>query len=95
MGATLATDQIYEVTGTLSPDVTGTYSPIGKYNGKPYYEIAATGWLIWWDGSANWKISTVPGTEGADFWTRNDPAIEGVYTPGGTATGDATVAVVV
>lgn len=79
------------MTGTLVPDVTGTYNPIGSYNDKPSYEIVATGWFIWWDGIDSWKISTVRGTEGADFWTRNDPAIEGVYTPGGTATGDATV----
>jgi len=79
----------------LSPDVTGTYNPIGPYNDKPSYEIVATGWFIWWDGINSWKISMVRGTEGDDFWTRNDPAIEGVYTPGGTASGDATVAEVV
>jgi len=83
------------VTGTLSPDVTGQYDPVGPYNDKPSYEIVATGWFIWWDGINSWKISTVRGTEGANFWTRANPAIEGVYTPGGTATGDATVAEIV
>ncbi len=79
----------------MSPDVTGTYNPIGAYNDKDSYEIAATGWFIWWDGIDSWKISTVRGTEGDDFWTRTDPNIVGTYTPGGTASGDADVAVTV
>lgn len=95
MGATLFIDESYDVTGTLVPDVTGTYDPLGVYNLKPTYEIQATGWFIWWDGVDSWKISTVVGTEGTDYWTRNNANIVGVYTPGGTATGDATVAVTV
>lgn len=95
MGATRKTDQIYEVTGTLSPDVTGTYNPVGGYNGKNYYKLSTGDWYLWWDGVDTWTISTVLGTEGAAYWTRVDPAIEGVYSPGGTATGDATVAEVV
>lgn len=87
----LVTDQIYEVTGELTPDITGTYNPIGPYNSMPSYEIAATGWFIWWDGSENWKITSVLGVEEEDFWTRNNVSIEGIYTPGGTAIGDATV----
>ena len=82
------------MTGTLSQDVTGTYNPYGTYNKKPTYQIVATGWFIWWDGIDSWKISTVIGTEGTAFWTRTDPAIEGVYAVGGTATGEATVAVI-
>lgn len=72
--------------------MTGTYNPIGAYNGKDSYEIVATGWFIWWDGINSWKVSTVRGTEGTDYWTRMSPDIEGPYTPGGTATGTATVA---
>ena len=92
MGATRYTDQLYTVSGTLSPDVTGTYNPVGTYNLKPSYEIVATDWFIWWDGIDSWIISTVRGTEGTNFWTRTDPAIEGVYSPTLPATGDATVA---
>ena len=76
----------------MTPDVTGTYNPIGPYNTKPSYELVATGWFIWWDGIDTWKISTVRGTEGVNWWDRNDPSIEGVYSPAGTAVGDATVA---
>jgi len=78
----------------LSPDVTGTYNPIGPYNDKPSYQLATNGWFIWWDGVDSWKISTLRGTPGAAYWTRTDPAIGGLYTPGGTATGDATVTVI-
>jgi len=92
VGATRLTDQIYEVTGELSPDVTGTYNPIGTYNSKPSYEIVATGWFIWWDGIDSWKISTLRGTEGTNFWTRTDPAIVGQYDPTLPATGNAVVA---
>jgi len=88
-------DQIYEVTGTLSPDVTGTYNPIGPWESKPSYEIVGTGWFIWWNGDADWYISSERGSPGVANWKRNDPAIAGVYAPGGTATGDATVSEVV
>jgi len=91
-GLDFLTDKIYTVSGTLVPDVTGTYNPDGFYNNRESLVLAAGGWFIWWDGTANWKISTVKGTEGTDFWTRTDPSIEGAYTAGGTATGEATVA---
>jgi len=83
------------VTGTLSPDVTGTYNPIGLYNGEASYEIEATGWYIWWDGIDTWHISTLRGTVGTNYWSLTAPGIEGVYTPTLPATGDATVAEIV
>jgi len=79
------------VTGTLNPDVTGEYSPIGTYNGKPSYELAGNGWFLWWNGVATWFISSALGFSGEDWWERVDPNIEGLYTNEGTATGDATV----
>ncbi len=84
----------YEVTGTLDPDTTGTYNPVLSYNDKRCYEITTTQWFLWWDGIDTWNISTIPGIQGTDFWTRTDPDIEGLYTPGGTATGDATVSLI-
>jgi len=78
----------------LSPDVTGTYNPIGSYNDKPSYEIVGTGWYIWWDGVDTWNISTLRGTQGTAYWTHALPGIEGAYTAGGTATGEATVTVI-
>lgn len=88
------TDQSYEVTGELIPDVTGTFEPIGLYNDKPSYVNAAGSWLIWWDGIDTWYISTLRGTPGGAHWTRTDPAIQGIYSEGGTAGGDATVTVI-
>jgi len=89
------TDESYDVTGVLTPDVTGTYNCVGNYNGKPSYLLAAGGWYIWWDNVDTWNISTVQGTQGTNYWTRTNPAIAGVYSPGGTAVGDATVALTV
>lgn len=80
------------MTGELTPDSTGTYNLFGRYEGKQTFKLTTGDWYIWWDGTDTWNISTVIGTQGADFWTRTDPAIEGVYDPGGTAVGDATVA---
>ncbi|GAH25418.1 unnamed protein product [marine sediment metagenome] len=85
----------YEVTGILVPDVTGTYDPRISYNDKPLYEITTTQWFIWWDGIDTWNISTVPGIQGTNFWTRTDPDIEGIYDPTPPATGDATVSLIV
>lgn len=82
----------HTVTGTLSPDATGSFTTQGWYNGKGYSVRADDGYYIWWDGTDTWTISTVLGTVGTDYWTRTDPNINGVYSPGGTATGDATVA---
>lgn len=76
----------------MNPDATGNYTEIAKYNGKASYVLAGGGWYIWWDGVDTWNISTVQGTQGTNYWTRTDPAMVGVYSPGGSATGDATVA---
>jgi len=78
----------------LSPDVTGTYNPVGRYNGKPYYELAGNGYQIWWDGIDRWKISAALGEAETEYWTSPTTAIEGIYTPTAPATGDATVAVI-
>lgn len=81
----------YEVTGELTPDATGTYNDAGEHNGKRYYELAGNGWFLWWDGDANWLLSTEIGVTEDNWWTRTDPNIEGLYIPRGTATGTATV----
>jgi len=81
------------VTGTLSPDAAGDYSTRAIYGSKAYSQRKADdSYSIWWDGIDSWIISAVLGTEGADYWTRTDPNIIGVYTAGGTATREATVA---
>lgn len=87
----VVTDQRYEVTGELTPDVTGNYEPIGPYGGKPSYELTGNGWFLWWDIAGRWVISNERGVTAGDWWARVDPNIEGVYGNEGTALGDATV----
>lgn len=82
----------YAVTGTLSPDATCNYYATQWYNGRAAFRRADGSYWIWWDGTDTWNISAVLGTQGADYWTRTDPDPAGTYTPGGTATGTATVA---
>lgn len=76
----------------MTPDATGSYTTRGWYNGKGYSQRADDAYSIWWDGIDSWIISAVLGTQGADYWTRTDPNINGVYAVGGTAIGEATVA---
>lgn len=85
-------DKTYSVTGTLSPDATGSYLEYGDYNGKRYQRRLDGSYFIWWDNVSAWKISAILGVVGASHWLRIDPNIEGDYTPQGTATGTATVA---
>jgi len=89
--AMVVTDGDYRVTGTLDPDATGNYVDAGEFNGKRSYELTPDGWFIWWDTEGWWTISVTRGLVGFSFWTREDPEIQGLYSPGGTATGDATV----
>jgi len=79
------------VSGTLTPDATGNYACAGTYNGKCYYSRADSAYYIWWDeANGQFVISVVLGTVGTAYWTKAD-TILGVYSPQGTATGDATV----
>lgn len=73
------------------PDATGTYIGSGTYAGKPYYKIGAA-YHIWYNEVAGvWKISVLLGTEGAAYWSSSSDFVDDTYTPGGTATGAATV----
>ena len=88
-------DQIYSVSGILDPDSTGTYLPIGLFAGKPSYEREDGAWHLWWAiPVGQWIISMDLGMAEGFLWYREDPDIEGLYLPGGTATGEATVSVV-
>ncbi len=91
-GATQTDEKTFEVTGDLTPDVTGTYEDAGEYNGKRYYQRTPNGWFIWWDGVEFWDISQAPGSIMPISWFHNFPDIEGLYSPGAGASGNATVA---
>ncbi len=88
------------VTGTLSPDATGTYIRIGPYGTLPLYiksgSDASDTFFLWFDGTG-WALqlgAQFPDT-GASQWqlasTSDSPV--GSYTPNTPATGTATVAV--
>ena len=93
-GATQVTDQKYLCTGTLDPDITGTFEPIGPYEGKPAYKHAVLEWYLFWDGGINWRIDEVLGNADPPTWARTDENIEGEYTPVAPATGTATITVI-
>lgn len=82
------------VTGTLSPNVVGTWTAAGVYNGLQFYTITVSTvpYFLFYNGTA-WQIRA-NGFTGSDGWifttTANDPS--GTYTAQGAATGVATVA---
>ncbi len=84
-------EKSYDVTGELTPDVTGTYNDAGEFNGKRYYQLAGNGWYIHWDGDINWLINDNLGGPGANFWRRSQPTIPGQFFPQDGAVGIATV----
>lgn len=82
----------YFLSGTLAPDATCDYvraAPL--YNGKESWARVVAGYYLWWNGTDSWIISTVLGTQGTAYWSRTSPNPSGLYTPQGTATGDATL----
>ncbi len=85
----------FTVSGTLSPDVTGTYVPEGFLDDKPCYKHDSSDYWIWWSSSAaTWYITDEKGDPGTATWSLNTADILGDYTAGAGATGTATVAVV-
>jgi len=84
-------EKTYEVTGELTPDVTGTYEDAGEYNGRRYYQRTPNGWLLWWNGVTTYFISTALGVQGVSFWNRVTEQPPGQYFPQGDAIGEATV----
>lgn len=63
------------------------------YNGRWSYRRLDGAYFIWWHTALGiWYISTAVGVQGADYWSNATNDMLGVYSPEGTATGDATVA---
>jgi len=80
-----------QISGTLSPDVTGNYSVVGNYGGKFLYKLSTADWFIWWQDPFNWILSNSVGATGAAWWVGDGVPVTGLMTPFGTATGVATV----
>jgi len=86
------------VSGTLTPDATGTYTYDGLHNGKPYYRRGSDAYFIWYygDDTNGWMISSALGSVAVPRWKNSRASIaEASYAPYSTTTGTATVANVV
>ena len=82
---------LINVAGTLVPDVSGDYAYDSLYVGVRAFKLTTGNYYLWYTaGTDTWTISEVLGTPGALYWTKVG-SIWGVYAPGGTATGDATI----
>ena len=81
------------VTGALTPDVTGTYSKWGNWQGTQYWKQDGGAWYIWWDGIAFWYISDAVDEAGSIYWSMDGSILNpaGTYDPGAGALGTATV----
>ena len=88
--------QSFTVSGTLTPNLVGTYVLGGTYQGSPYYVCPSVGY-IWYDAaSALWSINPELGSLTGDGFfqgTGSNPISPptGTYNTGGLATGTATV----
>jgi hypothetical protein len=85
------------VSGTLNPDVTGTYTATGVYSRFPYYTkvVGGTTYYIWFFTGNGWLISTGPGTTNGYRWLSPGNGItQFTFAPyiAGGASGTATVA---
>lgn len=82
------------VTGTLSPDATGTYDESGEYTGAPLYIREDIGYILFFTGG-NWTLQAFAGglIPQVNSWNRTTTSLvpTGTYTAGGTNTGTATV----
>lgn len=79
-----------EVTGTLTPNVTGTYIPIGMYGVHPCWKLDSGNWWIWFNVSSGWWwITSELGTLTTYRWYRNG-YVNGAFTASGSSNGLAT-----
>lgn len=85
-------EKVYEVTGTLTPDVTGYYFEHIMHNGKRSYRRTDGLYFLWWDGATRWVINTGLDIMFPPAWLRVDPNPIGDYQPIGPWTGVATFA---
>ena len=87
---TTTIDAALEVTGTLTPDVAGTYYLHGTNDGQPTWKLAAMDWWLFYSGTyAKWYITDQVGQFTSPWWVRvAGPA--GAYEPHNGATGTAT-----
>jgi hypothetical protein len=91
------TNETLTVTGTLSPDATGTYIRQGEFSGYPLYILeGSTPFFIFYNSNLATYVLDSTLTTGApsNYWLIAPDALSavGAYTAAGTNTGTATVA---
>ena len=81
------------ITGTLSPDATGTYTLAGTHNGENYYTNGT--YFVWNDGAGAWYLDNATSVQGGDetaAWSIGGfSPVNSTYIPLTGATGNATV----
>ena len=83
-----------QVTGTLTPNAAGQYYESGTYEELPTYTHINGLYHIWLMDGIFWTInSEIGNTETAFLWQTVDDQF-GLATPGGTATGMATISMI-
>jgi hypothetical protein len=83
---------ILDVTGTLTPDATGTYYQAGVFNEQPFYVRPDALYLVFWNNSLNKWIIAPPGEDsGLPYWQSASTVIEASYTAQSGAVGTAAV----
>ena len=88
------------VTGSLTPDVTGIYTPAGTYSGETIYSNIGTGYNLWW---TTWflggvtRLTLTVGSAAGPIWQKFNitaPYPDTPLGPWGGATGTATITLV-
>lgn len=81
---------ILNVTGTLSPDATGTYYQDGVFSQQPFYVRDDGEYIVFYSSVLSKWVLAPPGDDvGLPDWRRT--TLEGAYTPTAPATGTATI----
>jgi len=79
-------DAAIVVTGSLSPDVTGTYLPAGEYSGHPYWMCTTpAGTYYIWKAAGSWYTTATLGTVAGTYWTHSAPAATTWYPQSGAS----------
>lgn len=85
------------VTGTLNPNVAGTFTQTGTYGGIPFYTIIVTGtqYFLWNAGGVEWVISVGIASGASNYWILATESLNpsGTYTAHGTYTGSPVVSI--
>ena len=66
------------VGGTITPDVTGIYTPSGTYAGEQVFIRSSGSWNIW-SASSNWYLGNLPPGQTDIAWAKYSNPVTGSY----------------